>query len=245
MNRLKLFIRLLEARITPRKSEIYFNDHAIRAIRSLWWNDVEQQYFNTEISPYFRSLSPSTKPIVIIDAGAACGLFSLATCFFFPAAIIWAFEPSERQRILLARNLRLNGMVGRIRIAPFALWNHEGCLSFRTHGSMSSLRVVSELPGYLEFTESVQTVSLDVWAKRSKLRRLDLIKMDIEGAEIEALEGAGEVLRQYHPRLLIQAYHQRDGVRTFDHCAKYLITFGYQCRELKPQSGLLEASVNI
>jgi FkbM family methyltransferase len=75
---------------------------------------------------------------------------------------------------------------------------------------MSSLREVSGLPSYLVFTEPVQTVPLNEWFKRSKLRRPDLIKMDIDGAEIEALEGAGEVLQQYHPRLLIQAYHQRD-----------------------------------
>ena len=163
---------------------------------------------------------------------------------FFPEAAVWAFEPSERQRILLARNLALNGMAGRIRIAPLGLWNCEDRIAFRTHGAMSSFRKVSELPNYLAFTESVQTVSLDVWAKRSKLRRLDLIKMDIEGAEIEALEGAGEVLRQYKPRLLIQAYHQRDSVRTFERCARYLTPFGYQCRELKAESGLLDASIN-
>lgn len=244
MNRLKLLIRLLEAKMTPRKSGIRFNGHDIRLIHSIWWNDVEQRYFNTEIAPYFRSLSPSTKPLVIVDAGAACGLFALATCLIYPAAVIWAFEPSERQRILLARNSKLNGMGGRIRITPFALWNSEDCLSFRTHGPMSSLREVSGLPSYLAFTESVQTLSLNAWTKRSKLKRLDLMKMDIEGAEIEALEGAGEVLRQYHPQLLIQAYHQRDGVRTFERCVRYLTPFGYECRELKPESGLLEASVS-
>ena len=68
--------------------------------------------------------------------------------------------------------------------------------------------------------------------------------MDIEGAEIEALEGAGEALRKYHPRLIIQAYHQRNGIRTFERCASYLTPFGYQCREIKLGSGLLEASFN-
>jgi FkbM family methyltransferase len=244
MNRLKLFIRLLEARMTPRKAELSFNGHDIRVIRSLWWNDAEQQNFDVEIAPYFCMLAPSFKAQIIVDIGAASGLFSLAAAFFFPEASIWAFEPSERQRILLARNLALNGMASRIQIVSFGLWNCEDCLSFRTHGALSSFRKASELPNYLAFMESIQTVSLDVWAKRSKLRRLDLIKMDIEGAEIEALEGAGEVLRKYQPRLLIQAYHQRDGVRTFERCARYLTQFGYQCRELKPESGLLDASIN-
>jgi len=230
--------------MTPRKAELNFNDHDIRVVRSFWWNDAEQQSFDVEIAPYFNTLAPSVKALVIVDVGAASGLFSLAAAFFFPEASIWALEPSERQRILLSRNIALNRMTGRIQIVPFGLWNCEGCLSFRTHGAMSSLRKVSELPNNFAFTESIQTVSIDVWAKRSKLRRLDLIKMDIEGAEIEALEGAGEVLRKYQPRLLIQAYHQRDGVRTFERCARYLSQFGYQCRELKPESGLLDASIN-
>ena len=46
MNRLKLFVRLLEARMTARKSGIRFNGHDIRMIRSLCWNDMEQRYFN-------------------------------------------------------------------------------------------------------------------------------------------------------------------------------------------------------
>jgi FkbM family methyltransferase len=244
MDRLKLFIRLLEARITPWKAELSFNGHDIRVIRSFWWNDAEQKSFDVEILPYFYTLAPSFEALVILDVGAASGLFSLAAGFFFSEASIWAWEPSERQRILLARNLALNGMAGKIQIVPFGLWNCEDYLSFRTHGALSSFRKVSELPNYLAFTESIQTVSLDVWAKRSKLRRLDLIKMDIEGAEIEALEGAGEVLQQYQPRLLIQAYHQRDGMRTFERCTRYLTQFGYQCRELKPESGLLDASIN-
>jgi hypothetical protein len=46
-------------------------------------NDAEQRNFNAEIAPYFQSLTLPTKPLVIIDTGAACGLYSLATCLFF------------------------------------------------------------------------------------------------------------------------------------------------------------------
>jgi FkbM family methyltransferase len=243
MERLKLFIRQLEARLTPRKSEICFNNHDIRTVRSLWWNDTKQHKFDTEIAPYFQTLTPSVEALVIVDAGAASGLFSLAVGFFFPAAVIYAFEPSKLYRILMTRNTALNGMTDKIQISPFGLWNCEDFLAFRTHGAMSSIRKVSALPNYLAFIELIQTITLDSWVKQLKLQRLDLIKMDIEGAEIEALEGANEVLRKYHPRLLIQAYHQRDGERTFERCVQYLDQFGYKCRELN-SCGLMDAAMD-
>jgi hypothetical protein len=42
------------------------------------------------------------------------------------------------------------------------------------------------------------------------LSRVDYIKMDIEGAEREALRGAEETLRKYRPRLMLDAYHRPD-----------------------------------
>ena len=56
MDRLKLFIRLLEARMTPQKAELSFNGHDIRVVRSFWWNTVEQEIFDAEISPYLGRL---------------------------------------------------------------------------------------------------------------------------------------------------------------------------------------------
>lgn len=246
MERLKSFMRLIEARIAPRRVEIRFRAHGIRAVRSVFWNDAHQHFFDTDILPYFETLAPSVDSHVIVDAGAGCGLFSLAAALFFPAAAIWAFEPSAHQRILLTRNLAMNQMGDRIRMAPFGLWDCETHLAFRTHGALSSIREVSALPNYLPFSESAHCVTLDGWARQSKLQRLDLIKMDIEGAEIEALRGASEVLRKYHPRLLVQAYHLRDdGMRTLEHCAHFLDSLGYKCREVHPDSGLLDASIDL
>jgi FkbM family methyltransferase len=63
-------------------------------------------------------------------------------------------------------------------------------------------------PGGLAINSFAST-SLDDYAS-SKLSRVDFIKMDIEGAEMDALDGAGKIIREFKPRLAISAYHKPD-----------------------------------
>jgi FkbM family methyltransferase len=56
--------------------------------------------------------------------------------------------------------------------------------------------------------DSYSTTSLDNYVSNKKLSRVNLIKMDIEGAEMSALEGASQVIREFKPRLAISAYHK-------------------------------------
>jgi hypothetical protein len=56
----------------------------------------------------------------------------------------------------------------------------------------------------------VTTVTLDDLVGERGLERVDFIKLDIEGAEVNALEGAANTLRRHRPRLAIAAYHRND-----------------------------------
>lgn len=55
--------------------------------------------------------------------------------------------------------------------------------------------------------DSFASTSLDEYAS-SKLSRVDFIKMDIEGAEMDAIEGAAKIIREFKPRLAISVYHK-------------------------------------
>ena len=234
--------RIAEAALTPRRAALTFRGRNLRFIRSVWWHDAYQASFDVEIQPYFDALVPGREYRRICDAGAAVGLFAIAACARFPTAQVYAFEPSRRQRILLRRNVRLNDMTRRVEVVPLGLWRSPGVLEFRTHGAIGALRVATALPPTLDFSERVPVASLDDWTSRRRLAGLDLIKMDIEGAEVEALEGARETLRRDRPDLLIQAYHQRDGSRTFERCEAELRSLGYDVREAAGSSGLLHAT---
>lgn len=74
-------------------------------------------------------------------------------------------------------------------------------------------------------------ISIDDYVRDTGIR-VDVIKMDIEGGEIEALKGAAQAIRKYHPRLLISAYHRHDDlwrVREIIHeiDPSYIFHFGH------------------
>jgi FkbM family methyltransferase len=238
---IKRMVRLVEAKTTPLRSTVVFDARRFHLVRSLWWHDAHQDSFEREIQPYFHALSPGRQYRTIVDAGAATGLFAIAACAAFANAHVWAFEPSRRQRVVLHRNLRLNGFDRRVDVMPTGLWQAPDVLAFRTHGAIGALRLVSDLPAALGFHERVPVTSLDAWVLDHRVSGIDLIKMDIEGAELEALAGARETLLRDGPDLLIQAYHLRDGVRTFEPCSLQLRSWGYDVREVPGCAGLLHA----
>ncbi len=243
LDRIKNFIRCQEARYTPRTTEVVFRGMTLRFYRSAWWVAESQPIFDEEILPYFAGIErPAGEVKCVIDAGAATGTFAVAAARAYPSACFHLFEPSPRQRTLLERNLRLNG-IGADRAAVYekALWDQVGSQTFRTIGSMSSIESVSSLSDRLAFAEQVATISLDEWCKIVSPNRIDLVKMDIEGAEIEAMRGAEATLARFKPELLIMAYHERENARTFERCADQLKGWGYRVKELPVASGFLHA----
>jgi FkbM family methyltransferase len=230
METAKRAVRIAEAALTPRTRAVRFGGRNFRFVRSAWWDDTEHERFAMELEPYFLTFRGGDYR-QIVDAGAAVGQFAVVVATQFASARVAAFEPSLRQRILLRRNARLNGVDARVDVIPCGLWDSEGERRFRTHGAIGSLEDAHQLPPGLVFGESVRTVTLDDWAHRVGVTRLDLVKMDIEGAELEAVRGMTNVLRTLRPELLIQAYHERDGARTFERVARLVEPHGYRCIE--------------
>jgi hypothetical protein len=73
----------------------------------------------------------------------------------------------------------------------------------------------------------VPVQSLPDLVSRYGLTRLDFVKMDIEGAEIEAIEGAGSVLSTLKPKFAIASYHRRNGRPTAETLERLFREVGY------------------
>lgn len=240
----KRAIRLLEANLTPLTRTIRFSNHKFHLLRSIWWNEADQAWFDLEIAPYFRLLEAGNSYRRIVDAGGSSGAFAIAAAAVFPGAMIEVFEPSPRNQIIISRNASKNAVADRVRVHPVGLWNEPARLAFRTHGAISSLQKATMLDRSFAFDETVEVVMLDEWVEREGIDSLDLIKMDIEGAEIEALQGAAKTLQRFHPEILLQAYHLRDGTRTLERCLHQLEALGYRSRKVAGFDGFVHAKIS-
>jgi FkbM family methyltransferase len=147
----------------------------------------------------------------IIDAGGCWG----DTALYFAHAVggegkVYTFEFVPDNLEVFQRNRSLNPQLAeRIQIIPLALWNKSGeSIDYSADGPGTTL-TIRQGP-----TRSVSTVTIDDFVKQESLSRVDFIKMDIEGSELKALQGAEKTLRTFRPRLAIAVYHQLDDLIT-------------------------------
>jgi len=70
--------------------------------------------------------------------------------------------------------------------------------------------------------ETLGTVTIDSFVEQQKLLYIDFIKMDIEGAELNALIGAQETIKRFGPKLAVTVYHKQEDLCTIPHFLKML-----------------------
>lgn len=140
-----------------------------------------------------------------IDIGGNIGAYSLiaANIVGYKGQVI-AFEPVTQVRNRLMENRSLNEL-HHLKIEPFAVFNEKTELvlhvSSQENFGMSSIHAHDEDSG---ITETVKAVRLDDYVLENNINQIDLIKMDIEGAEIYALNGMKTTLMKFKPMVLIE-----------------------------------------
>jgi FkbM family methyltransferase len=157
---------------------------------------------------------------VVLDIGAHIGWYSIqAARAVGDSGRVVALEPDESNRKQLERNLALNQIANHT-IVPLAAWSVTGLV----HWSPSEVSVWNKIDA-VRGSETIEAISLDDLVTRLSLPRVDWIKMDIEGAETEALAGAEVTLRRFHPTLFIEVHECTEQVR------RLLAGYGYSIEQ--------------
>jgi FkbM family methyltransferase len=116
-----------------------------------------------------------------------------------------AIEPEQANLVAFRRNFEAELKAGKVKLIEKGVWDKSGRLALHVSKTGDSHSVV--LPQNGQRDESIEVTTIDDLANHLKLTRVDYIKMDIEGAERNALRGAHDVLRRFKPRLAISSYH--------------------------------------
>lgn len=147
---------------------------------------------------------------VTIDVGANYGIYSAtAARFSGDQGVVYAFEPSLHAFSVLVMNSERNAP-SRINMERLAVASITGAgqLSVHRDSSRNVLRRAGELGGQ---TESVHCIELDRYIAEKQLTRVDLIKVDVEGAEELVLRGAAETIDRFRPVIIFEV--NPDGAR--------------------------------
>lgn len=150
--------------------------------------------------------------MTVIDAGANEGLYTLfAAQSVGPQGRVWALEPSSREFDRLRLNVENNGL-SNVRLFQSALSDSSGeqdlLIADAEHAGQSTLgRFANDVVRVVR-QERVPVWRLDDLASQEGLKRLDLLKLDVEGAEVRVLQGARRVLRKLRPLILFEVLEE-------------------------------------
>jgi len=169
--------------------------------------------------PYFANLNLATiandalyvavqdriKPgSVILDIGANIGVTSSMFSKMIPRARIYAFEPGTQTYGLLLETLRANCVAAQT--FNFGLGREHAAVSFNEPQMLAAGHIVtSDHPNSSgASTSRIEIKPLDSVVQELGLDRLDFMKIDVEGFEIDVLDGASETLSRFRPTVFLE-----------------------------------------
>jgi FkbM family methyltransferase len=146
---------------------------------------------------------------IFVDLGANIGFFTLlAARLVGPDGKVFAFEPTPSTRTYLTRNVFDNNYTDRVVIESFAISDKRGKAKFSITplSICNSITIGESALGEQEI--EIETISLDEYFSQKGIKKVDLIKMDIEGQELAAIRGMDKINALNPTIKIIFEYHQ-------------------------------------
>lgn len=149
---------------------------------------------------------------VVIDVGGHVGIFTRKALDRGAAKVI-AIEPDPNSIECLRRNFPAEIASGQVVVVPLGAWHETGTMNLS----------LGAAPGWNSMVNKISENSIDVPVRKLDdivaelgIKTISFIKMDIEGAESQALQGAQGILSKHHPTVMIDSYTWPENLTPLD-----------------------------
>jgi FkbM family methyltransferase len=154
------------------------------------------------------------KSETIFDIGANTGIYSIMAKTYNPSANVFAFEPQPNVYLALLKNNAINKFD--IRCERIALSSKSGKASFYNYGNNTfterNTTAGSLNPNWRKKDQNiieVQTERISNFCKKEKVKKIDLMKIDVETHEYEVLRGYGNLIHKHKPYIILEIQSTR------------------------------------
>jgi FkbM family methyltransferase len=244
-------LRLANAvyRATPFKPlrQLYFDTFAKLVRNRVVRTDVDGMQYELDLGEmidlalYLRQFEPAVRDAIrrvtapgmtVLDIGANIGAHTLLLASLVgPHGRVVAFEPMQYAFVKLRRNVAFNSAT-RIEIVRAALADEntrDQRMNFRSSWRPDGTRA--------DGPSTVDLIRLDDWAAANGVQRVDVIKIDVDGAEFAAITGGLQTLARSRPTILMEAVgpHFDDDARN---PYRLLASLGYTFRDIRGEREL-------
>ncbi|MBC7802824.1 MAG: FkbM family methyltransferase [Candidatus Parcubacteria bacterium] len=161
----------------------------------------QEDWFEDEIRFVRRWLRPGMQAV---DVGANIGVYTVAMAHAVGAGgRVWAFEPTPYPADFLEHSIGLNGF-GNVVLSRSAVSDRQGSLAFSAgrHAELNAVATPENAAG--ADLLNVNAVTLDGAAAAQVWKDIDLLKLDVEGHELEAVQGGAGFLGAQSPLVMFE-----------------------------------------
>jgi FkbM family methyltransferase len=170
-------------------------DLGIEVLQHVYWAGLSRD--DAAIVRLARAVLP--RDGVFVDVGANVGLHTLAVAAHVADGAVVAFEPHPINHRLLVHNLEQNRL-RHVAAENLGLAEAAATLTGTSPAGGGNWSMAS----HGDYRFEARLVRLDDYLRDHPLPRLDLMKIDVEGAEVRALRGARQTIERFHPLIVFE-----------------------------------------
>lgn len=222
------------------KKEIYIkNECGLFKCRKLGDFYAYNEIRDKNLKPFFNLFDGEE---IFIDVGANMGRWSFLIASKYKDSKIIAIEPDERSVSIFKDNLRLNKIEDRVEvIKKLAFYKDNFVKEFFINIDNSEKNTIyeKEIMGVEKYKGekkhdikykkcTIKTITLDSIAKTKINKKIGLIKLDVQGAELDVLRGSRKLLSEDKPRIVFEAWDKNFLVKINE----FLMYFGYEIKKI-------------